>query len=673
MAWFWNKKKTGQSSTLALSASHLLAMESLEDRLVLASDLAIGELPPIAGFAAGTQAGALLFDVSNSMTQTQSIDVNNDGQLTNLDDVNDDGIKGTPLDLALNQAIGLIDARALPENMAFIIFGKDASALDMSPDPGIQQVGSIYKDLNGNGVSDGVDMLRSMKVGQGGIFHLSVVNASRTFYDAPLQVLENVIANNPEYDFNFAINNAAAIPTLPVTNPNSGTGTTINNGVSPDTVGYFSMTVGDGGFSTNAQVTAQGVTEKFTNENFLFQFSNFVDFGDPDGPVDLSQTDVSTEAARVTGQNAIRSEGSFSGPNGTVNWTVTTSIIPGTTRIINTVQFTSDSALGDINLSSYLDEDIQNFTDDIMVLRGTPGSSDFQVFTLDGPQRVGFSQSGVYANNGTTQVNATYNGWAANTFNQLQQDIIDGTQSFSVPGTIDTTNLPSFTDPQLGQAYGPGDVTTAFRWTVDPTATTATITSFLTLIPANPVIAGSAFLYSDGGGLLGSSNTTINSLGASGASVSSFLVGQYVEVGSVTSIARIAAATGGAVTIASNPTIVDNASVPLVIPSYLGNLGVILVGSTLGITSIQATSANVNVANDSFNQQAAKTAVVPSEYVEPAVPETSDTSPELTSETLVELPSESSESDNTEPSMEEPTTTTVEEAISVVPEITPVV
>src|SRR5205814_7729874 len=54
------------------------------------------------------------------------------------------------------------------------------------------------------------------------------------------------------------------------------------------------------------------------------------------------------------------------------------------------------------------------------------------------------------------------------------------------PGNINTTNLPPIVDPVLGPVNGPADVTTAMAWTVSPTATTATITTFLELVARNP-------------------------------------------------------------------------------------------------------------------------------------------------------------------------------------------
>src|SRR5262249_51978503 len=63
--------------------------------------------------------------------------------------------------------------------------------------------------------------------------------------------------------------------------------------------------------------------------------------------------------------------------------------------------------------------------------------------------------------------------------------------TYSLTGNINTTNLPPINDPTLGPINGLADVTTAMSWTVVPTATTATITTFLQLIPQNPASVGS--------------------------------------------------------------------------------------------------------------------------------------------------------------------------------------
>jgi uncharacterized protein YdeI (BOF family) len=87
-------------------------------------------------------------------------------------------------------------------------------------------------------------------------------------------------------------------------------------------------------------------------------------------------------------------------------------------------------------------------------------------------------------------VNATYQGFAADQYNDLQTAIQGAGTTYSVNGNINLTNLPQTSDPNLGTIYGLADVTTAMAWAVNPTATSATITTFLELVASDPASAG---------------------------------------------------------------------------------------------------------------------------------------------------------------------------------------
>jgi Domain of unknown function (DUF4214) len=267
--------------------------------------------------------------------------------------------------------------------------------------------------------------------------------------------------------------------------------TTLSNGIPPGTLGQFTLSVDDGGQIRTGLVTAQGNTRLFNNEDFIFDFDNFVDVGSDGQAVDLHNTSITMPATAV-GSNTVRSEGTFSGQNGPINWRVDTHIDPNSGILVNAVTFTSSNlqtsapaGLGNLRYINYLDEDVGAPSDDILRLVGTPGQQGFQAFTLDGPERVGFSQSGIYTPGGML-VNAHYDGFAADTFSNLRDAIEGSGTTYSVAGNINTAHLPPFSDPSLGTVFGPGDVTSAFAWSVDPNASTATVTTFLTLVPQNP-------------------------------------------------------------------------------------------------------------------------------------------------------------------------------------------
>ncbi|HVX12329.1 MAG TPA: DUF4214 domain-containing protein [Pirellulales bacterium] len=291
-------------------------------------------------------------------------------------------------------------------------------------------------------------------------------------------------------------NGAAAVQTgqaLLPTVPYVANGTTVSNDVATNVVGHFQATPGPGGelgTSTGFDlgVTAQGQTQLLVNQDFAFEYENYVGVG-TNNAVALANTTI-TQQPTLIGQDIVQSQGNFAGQNGTVNWTVTTSFKPGTTQMVNQVTFNSSAALGALQFINYLDEDVPPAPDDdLLYIQGTPGQPGFQVFTIDGPQRVGLSQSGVYQA-GSQLVNATYQGWAADSFDNLEQNIINRTQTYSVAGNINTTDLPPMTDPQLGKVYGPADQTTAFAWSINGTSTSSTITTFLNEVSAPPAPPG---------------------------------------------------------------------------------------------------------------------------------------------------------------------------------------
>ncbi len=282
--------------------------------------------------------------------------------------------------------------------------------------------------------------------------------------------------------------------TLP-TGPESNTGTLIDNDVPVSVPGHFEIqldTGGDNPLANGAGFTAQGLTQLFLNEDFIFEYLNYLDVGGDGDAIRLGATTI-TQAATLIAPDLVESRGNFQGQNGTVNWRVVSKIDNGGTVLESTITFDSTTPLGAVRLINYLDEDvgtdIGDITDDILNTRGTPGAPDFQLFTIDSDQRVGFAQSGVYAA-GPGLVNATWDGWAADQFADLQNDIETANPVFSVPGTIDLVDLPQGNDPELGTIYGPNDVTSALSWSVDPAATTATITVRLGFISAPPTPVG---------------------------------------------------------------------------------------------------------------------------------------------------------------------------------------
>ena len=275
------------------------------------------------------------------------------------------------------------------------------------------------------------------------------------------------------------------------TGPEVDRGTLIDNDVAPGIPGQFAFDVFDGGssdFFGRGGISAQGNFSQFVNENVIFDFTNYVDVGSNGNAVDLRRTTVTTRAVLID-DDLVISEGTVTGENGLITWRVETRMDDGIGIVFNTLTLSSAQPFGDLRFINYLDEDIRFVSDDLLYLQGTPGSDDFRAFTLDNAERVGFSQGG-FVEPGPNLVNATYDGWAADAYADLLFAIEGPGTTYTVPGNIDTTDLVPFNDPELGDIYGLADVTTALAWSVDPTATQATITSLLELIPRNPATTG---------------------------------------------------------------------------------------------------------------------------------------------------------------------------------------
>ncbi len=274
------------------------------------------------------------------------------------------------------------------------------------------------------------------------------------------------------------------------TGPEVNRGLTIDNDVNINTPGYFEATPGAGNQLTflSSGVTVQDLSngQILVNQNYVFAYSTFIQ---ANGAVANLATSV-TQAPTLIADDVVESRGTFVGQNGNVDWVATSSFVDGVATFFTSLEMSAATGtLGDIRVHSYLDEDVEGISDDILVTLGTPGEADFRALTIDGVRRIGFSQGGFYIDDGVNLSNATYAGWAADRFNDLQTLILAGNAVYTLPGTIDLADLPVQPDPVFGTSNGPGDVTTAFAWDTLATATTATVTSFLELIPTDPGVS----------------------------------------------------------------------------------------------------------------------------------------------------------------------------------------
>lgn len=244
------------------------------------------------------------------------------------------------------------------------------------------------------------------------------------------------------------------------------TSVTIDNGVSGD--GAWLVDVEAGGDTSFGELDSVG----FGPENLIFDFFTYVD-DNADGSFEpLSVTTIASPPT-LTGTGEVTSSGSFTGPNGTINWTAVATIPQGETTYEVVITFDSASAFGDVRVINYFDQDIFGVSDDVLILLGTPGQADFQMLTLDNTDDVGIGHFADYF----PGPDATYVGFAADEFSDLRSAIAAGSAGFSTNGVIDTTSLPPMTDARFpdADAFGPEDITGAYAFDLNPASSQATV------------------------------------------------------------------------------------------------------------------------------------------------------------------------------------------------------
>ena len=270
------------------------------------------------------------------------------------------------------------------------------------------------------------------------------------------------------------------------TGPEVDNGTLIDNDVDVNSVGHFEYQPTAGGSAIQSGVTVQGRTLLAINQDFIFDYTNYMDVGADGSAVPLESTTITMQPTLIA-DDLVVSEGNFAGANAQIDWRVETHFNDGEAIVYNTLLLSSQSNFGTARFITYLDEEIQGISDDIMWITGDAADNTLRVYTLDGPERFGFAQGGETVAGPGLQ-GASFTGWAADQYPQLQ-DIIEGAGTTYTPaGNIDTNDLAPDVDPELGDIFGPEDITTAFAWDLDPQANSATIVSFLELVPQNPTI-----------------------------------------------------------------------------------------------------------------------------------------------------------------------------------------
>jgi hypothetical protein len=263
----------------------------------------------------------------------------------------------------------------------------------------------------------------------------------------------------------------------------------IDNGIEQGTVGSWTVDVQAGGeilvgreeVGIGAVLTALPLqsTEPVTG-NVVYLYLSFVDTGN--GQVNELSSD-SPPIPDPNDPNSVTSSGTFTGASGnTIDWTVTSAIASRSPAMVNTIRFTAEQGtLGRLRFWQYLDEDVGGADQDIFFVRGSLGTGDLQLLTVNQAGVYGVGQSGGFSP-AFGLVNGQFAGWAADTYDNLDPSIRMGQQQISLDGVIQ--HLQSIQDPHVGAAYGPADIVSVLAWDVDSSATTATIVTTLGGVPS---------------------------------------------------------------------------------------------------------------------------------------------------------------------------------------------
>jgi hypothetical protein len=241
-------------------------------------------------------------------------------------------------------------------------------------------------------------------------------------------------------------------------------GVIISNGVPAGTVGYFAVDIENGARSRDGWI---GTGTNLGDVEFIFDYFPYYSITGGFGMLFAG-------IPAATGSNTIMTTGNLSGPNGIVNYQCVSYIPTNEMVLIQTWTFSSTNPFGNIRFIQYLDEDVFDVSDDILVPLGSYFDNDLELYTIDDATRIGTFQS-IYSND---ERNVSWTGWSADQYSDLKYYIEAGTAIFAPDGYIETNNLPPIpgTSPQ---EYGKNDVTSAVAYDLNSNAFRAILTVVL--------------------------------------------------------------------------------------------------------------------------------------------------------------------------------------------------
>jgi len=297
------------------------------------------------------------------------------------------------------------------------------------------------------------------------------------------------------------VGNQNAFAGDPDTDCGEDTFETIDNGIAAGTVGHFLVEVRSAGDTRCGIVTAEEDSGDIVTVDVIFDWFNYVET--VDGAFRLG--DSALLGPSLAG-GEVTSSGRFLGSNDNmIEWSAVSSIPPGAT-VMDTVYSFEDatcetfpseegpdctSGVGFARLIQYLDEDVPPFFGNcVLTVRGTAAGGDLELLTIDSVELFGLSQGGAFTP-AQGLVNAVFDGWAADDFSDIVDELDSGfVRAVSPTGIVDLADLPFFEHPVLGDSFGPEDVTTMMVWLMDGN-TLVTIPTGLGVIPSSSAIPSS--------------------------------------------------------------------------------------------------------------------------------------------------------------------------------------
>lgn len=262
----------------------------------------------------------------------------------------------------------------------------------------------------------------------------------------------------------------------------------IDNDIEAGMPGEFVVEVFAGGSSlpNRGRISAIGRTREINGEEAIEAYRHFVRIGNNVSELNLTipLEETIESGPSLESEDVAISRGEFNGPNGVVTWAVTSRLADGASVLESEMTFESESPLGEIDVLSFLDDRIDENSEQLFLTAA--GADGVAAVRVDADQRIGF------VHDVSVLEGANRTGWVAGDAQTLLASIEDTTAFDAETGVAGGTSVE---DPELGDVTSFADLGTAQRVRIEPTATTATVRFEIVLISEAPTnINGSSLI-----------------------------------------------------------------------------------------------------------------------------------------------------------------------------------